>query len=981
MTEQVKERIKRITGGSVKIAILRIFGIFVLFNLILIIISFFVKLDKESVEENLYPEKVSLLNYDDSLNYQKIQIDDILPAGSLEENSDYGKKVYHWLNNEENKNLSFNVNIDSDGIYEIALDYMSLQNDVQDITISVKVDGEVVEDANNLILPTYWTNSNRDEVYDIYQNEVNSMQVRLDVWKNYFLYDQRFYDNKPISFFLTSGEHQITFEKSNGELYLGDIYIFNEYDYGEYVKADNAKNSNIITLEGENPAFRSSPNIQASSSQMVHLTPYSTSKNMLNTLSGDSFNESGYSVTYAFDVKEAGFYKIALKYYISQTFTSVYSKVYVDNIILYDKLNRYIFKNNLNNRGASYEYEVLNDNDNDILFYLEEGNHTITLQIDASLQAPIYYELVKMIDEINELYLEVIKLTGGSNDKNKTWNIDLYIPTAKTRLNDWVNRLEELLDYISEVSMSNPKKPNRLYQQINNAYKKIKDLAKDPNKLPSKLNILYEGSASASLMLSNSLHTSTFSPLSIDKIYIYGEDAKLPKIRNSFFNRYFATMQRIFRSKVDPTDKDSVTIWVNRSTYYVSMMQQFADAYYTPSSGIKVRLSLLPDESKLTYANASNTQPDAAIGVSSSIPYSLGIRGALADLRSMPGFGEAIKTITPGSLMGFIEGDKVYGLPETQDFQVLFYRHDILERLGLKVPETYEDIIDMLPTLQRYGMNYYMPMAGGAGLKSIGTTAPFYYQYGCDIYSEDFLKAEIDTVEGIKAMTMMVDLFTIYSLPLTTQNFYNDFRNGLIPVGVANFDAYLQLKNAAPEIIGKWDITLCPGVRGEDGSINRTQTADNKTCVIFEKSNRKAEAWDFIKWWLSTDIQSRFASSIQATYGETFLWNTANIEAFKTLALPEKDKEVILKQWESLYIVPQTPATYMVERGISNAWNACVFNNKSVRAAVTDYSLEINREITRKMIEFKYLDKDGNKLKDYKIPSLEEIKSWQNEGE
>ena len=71
----------------------------------------------------------------------------------------------------------------------------------------------------------------------------------------------------------------------------------------------------------------------------------------------------------------------------------------------------------------------------------------------------------------------------------------------------------------------------------------------------------------------------------------------------------------------------------------------------------------------------------------------------------------------------------------------------------------------------------------------------------------------------------------------------------------------------------------------------------------------------------------------------------------------------------------------MVERGISNAWNACVFNNKSVRAAVTDYTLEINREITRKMIEFKYLDKDGNKLKDYKIPSLEEIKSWQNEGE
>ena len=346
----------------------------------------------------------------------------------------------------------------------------------------------------------------------------------------------------------------------------------------------------------------------------------------------------------------------------------------------------------------------------------------------------------------------------------------------------------------------------------------------------------------------------------------------------------------------------------------------------------------------------------------------------------MSGFNTTIKPFSPGSLLGFIEGDKVYGLPETQDFQVLFYRSDLLEKLGLSVPNTYDDIIAMLPTLQRYGMNFYMPMAGGSGLKSIGITAPFYYQYGCDIYSDDYLKAEIDTVEGIKAMTLMVDLFTIYSLPLTTQNFYNDFRNGITPIGIANFDAYLQLRYAAPEIAGKWKITLVPGVEQEDGTINRTQTADNKTTVIFQKSKKQAEAWEFIKWWLSTDTQSKFASAIQSTYGELFLWNTANLEAFKGLALPADDIEVILNQLEYLYQVPQTPATYMVERGISNAWNACVFNTVSVRAAVTDYSLEINREITRKMIEFKYLDKNGNKIKDYHVPSIEEIKSWQKEG-
>ena len=971
----------KITGQVIKKFFIRFFIIFALINLVLILISLFVNVNKDAQGENLFPESINLTSeeyYDANRLAQKIQISDVYSDANLEDNEEYGKKVYRWTGDDV---VTLNVNVEESGSYELALDYKSLQNDVQDIAVSVMVDDEANDDYSNAKLPTYWTDSSREEVYDIYQNEVNQMQVRYNIWTKYYLYDQRYYSDEPIQFNLASGNHTIKLEKTEGSLLVGDIYLFKPSSYRNYEAPNDANGGDkMIVLEGEEPIYKSSPDISSSASQIPHLTPFSTSKNKLNNLSGDSFNESGSSITYAFKIKEAGYYKIALKYYISQTFTSIYSKVLLDNVVLYDNLNRYCFKNILNNRHGSYDYEVLSSNDEEMLFYFDEGVHYLTLQLDASLQAPIYYELVSLINEINELYLEIIKLTGGNSDKNKTWKIDSYIPTARTRLENWKERLEDLLEYISKYSMSNPKKPNRLYQQIENAYKKIVSLAKDPNKLPSKLNVLYEGSASASLMLSNSLHTSTFSPLSIDKIYIYESDAKLPKIRNNFFTKYFATSQRVFRSKVDPTDKGAVTIWVNRSTYYVSLLQQFADAYYTPNSGIKVRLSLLPDESKLTYANASNTQPDAALGVGSSVPYSLGIRGALADLRSMEGFNTTIKNISPGSLLGYIEGEKVYGLPETQDFQVLFYRKDILERIGLEVPQTYEDIIGMLPTLQRYGMNFYMPMAGGAGLKSIGITAPFYYQYGANIYSDDYLRAEIDTPQAIQAMNMMVDLFTIYSLPLTTQNFYNDFRNGMSPVGIANFDAYLQLTHAAPEIVGKWGITLCPGVKGEDGTINRTQTGDSKTTIIFAKSKRQAEAWDFIKWWLSTETQTRFAAGIQATYGELFLWNTANIEAFKTLAIPEEDKEVILKQWEYLYQVPQTPATYMVERGISNAWNACVFNTVSVRAAVTDYSLEINREIRRKMIEFKYLDKDGNVLKPYTIPSIEDIKRWQNEG-
>ena len=84
------------------------------------------------------------------------------------------------------------------------------------------------------------------------------------------------------------------------------------------------------------------------------------------------------------------------------------------------------------------------------------------------------------------------------------------------------------------------------------------------------------------------------------------------------------------------------------------------------------------------------------------------------------------------------------------------------------------------------------------------------------------MSSDIDSKESIAAVNLMVDMFQLYSLPLTSQNFYDSFRNGTIPAGVANFDIYLQLANAAPEIEGKWAVALHPGIEHEDGTINRT---------------------------------------------------------------------------------------------------------------------------------------------------------------
>ena len=956
---------------------------------LMVVVGLIVPVGNDQVVDNSvdYSKLDLLVDFDGNDKVIEVKAEEYAASAALytpeegEPNSSYNKKAYKWK--EDAASISFDVNILKAADYVIAVDYLSLQTTVTDIALNIKVNGKGSDKLSNIELTSAWTDSSKEPVYDIYRNQVSAVQETRNLWRTAYLYDQRYYDSTPVTINLANNVNQITLEKTAGQLYIGSIYIIEKTALASYQASDvdtSSTKDELITIEAEQPVFKSTAEIRTVSVQNTNVTPYSTEKNMLNVLSGDSFNKSGYAITYAFNIETAGYYNISMKYYISQTNTSVYSKVLVDNEVLYDELNGYEFKDR-----TGYNNETLNNGNDNILFYFEPGLHTLTLQLDASKQSEIYYEMSAIIEEINDLYLDIVKLTGGNTDKNKQWNISQYIPDIEQTLSDWIKRLDKLRTLTNEISKSDSTKQNRLYQNITNAYDKLVDLAKKPNEIPHKLTILTEGSSSISNMLSNSLHTSTYSPLFLDKIYVHGVDANLPKAGTNFFMNFFGTVQRVFKSGVDETDDEVVEIWVNRSTYYVSLMQQYADAYFTPNSKIKVRLSLLPDESKLTYANASGTNPDAALGVSQSVPYDLGLRGALVDLKTLPGFNEVIRDFVPGAYTGMIAGDgdgaHVYGLPETQDFNVIFYRNDIIGThdnavIRTEVPQTYEELIGILPAMQRMGMNFTMPLAGGSGLKGISVTAPMIYQYGGDIYSEDYLSTAIDTPESIEAINMMVELFSLYSLPLTAQSFYDSFRNTTLPMGQAGFDTYLQLLTAAPEITGKWDIALPLGTQQEDGSIDRTNCVTVKGVCIFEKSEKHKEAWEFIKWWLSEETQTRFGNGIVATYGETFMWNTANVEAFKSLPIKKEHINTIIKSWEDLYNIPQTPATYIVERGISDAWNAAVFDGVSVRAAISDAVIDINKEIDRKMSEFGFVDSKGAILEVYFVPTTEEIKAW-----
>ena len=91
-------------------------------------------------------------------------------------------------------------------------------------------------------------------------------------------------------------------------------------------------------------------------------------------------------------------------------------------------------------------------------------------------------------------------------------------------------------------------------------------------------------------------------------------------------------------------------------------------------------------------------------------------------------------------------------------------------------------------------------------------------------------------------------------------------------------------------------------------------------------------------------------------------------------------KKVILEQWSWQKEALRHPASYILEREVSNAWIAIVTEGEPFQERIDEATLASNREIQRKLIEFGYLDRDGNKIKDYNIHLIDELIAEREEG-
>jgi len=276
-------------------------------------------------------------------------------------------------------------------------------------------------------------------------------------------------------------------------------------------------------------------------------------------------------------------------------------------------------------------------------------------------------------------------------------------------------------------------------------------------------------------------------------------------------------------------------------------------------------------------------------------------------------------------------------------FSAMFYRKAIIQELGLELPDTWEDVYEhVLPILYQHGMEFYYN----------GGLTPFLFQYGENYYRDNGLKSALDSPLAYQAFREYTELYTNYSIPVSA-NFFNRMRQGEMPIGIGDYGLYVQLSVAAPELTGRWGIAPVPGHRKEDGTIDRSVGGIvGEADIIMSQSQHKEEAWEFLKWWTSTETQERFGKEMEAYMGVQARWNTANIQAFKRLPWNSQDLKVIEEQLQWANETPVVLGGYFTGRHVSNAWNRVVLESMNVRDSLEKAVKDINKELKRKQEEY-----------------------------
>ncbi len=913
----------------------------------------------------------------DSATDVDIDIFNFSAEGDVSVYTDY-KGVDKALFANTESSVTFQVDIPEAGFYNFFTEYLIPESRGVAAERAVLINGELpFEDARNITFTRIWTDGGPVKV-DNQGNEIRPTQVEIYDWQSTYFKDDMGYVIEPYKFYFEKGINEITLEAENEPLIIKKLQlcgIKETIGYEEYLASmpadpgdETAKNYSV-TIQGENSTSRSESSLYAKYDRSSPTTyPNSVTNTVLNYVGGETWKSTGQWIEWEFDVPADGYYNIMIKGRQNYQRGSVSNrKIYIDGELPFKELEEVSFA-----YGNDWECKTLSDeSDTPYSFYLTKGTHTIRAEATLGGAGPILEEMENSTYRLNQIYRKILVYTGAQPDVYRDYHIDTTYPEIMEAMDLESKRLYKIVDDMVDYS---GQKADQIATAQTVAHQ-LERFGKKPNKITTEFvsfkdNITALGTASLNM---------SETKLDIDYLVVSGTGVEPKKDQANVFMKlwheiksFFASFFVDYNSVGDVYDEDGteqvVEVWVLTGRDQGTILKSMVDDTFTPNSGVKVNVEIV-DPSALLNAVLAGRGPNVVLSVAADQPVNYALRNAAEDITQFEGWEEVLSHYSESSYEQYRLDEHIYAIPETQTFNVMFYRKDVMEELGLEVPETWDDLIEAFPTIQGSNLSVGIPTAAGSSTTSTASTNvmsnvpdlsmyfSLLYQYGGDMYNEEGTKTRVDDEAGVRAFDDYIRYFNDYGLP-TIYDAVSRFRSGEMPIIIAAYSTYNTLMVSAPEIRGLWDFTTIPGTEYTDENgetyIDRSDfiTGSATMMIATEDEEIKQLSWEFMRWWAEPDTQVRFGREIEALLGSSARYATANRDAFSNLSWSVDDIKVLNAQWDETVGIREVPGGYYTGRHISNAIRKVINDKDDSRETIIDYAIKIDDEITKKRIEF-----------------------------
>lgn len=862
--------------------------------------------------------------------------------------------------------------VEHEGLYNIGVEYYNIEGKGSPILKSLKIDGDYpFNEAVGISFPRVFVsdypvktgpdgNILRSFPTDAQGNEMRPEQIEISLWQFKNITDNSGIYGEPLKFYFSQGEHTITFEAIREPSIIGSVKLYqapgiaNDDAEGQKTGQDSGALSLEVCLQGETAVRKSDPMLSPSSDYSTPSTePSSPKVTLLNTIGGSKWQSPGQWIEYDFVVPESGFYKIGIK--ARQNFISGQPsgrKLYIDGRVPFESASFIKFP-----YSTSWEIIEVGKNGQADLVYLEKGRtHTIRLEVAYGPLADIIRRVNGLVERYLTVYRNMLMIIGPNPDTLRDYGFDTAIPDEIAELGRLSTETEEVYeDFVAFAGMGG---------QQAQILRSIADIAGKMSRNHRNIAKNFSDFSVDIAALGAFLSSVKSQPLEIDFISIVSPDVKFEKAEKGFWERVIYSLKQFFYSffidysAVGSQKPEAVNVWLGSGTGgrdQADVLNNMIQDSFGEENDIDVNLKLVPPGALLT-ATLAGQGPDVALSLAQSDPVNYAIRGAVTDLTQFDGLNEVEKRFMPSAMEPMRFDGKVYGLPETQSFYMMFYREDILNQLSINVPQTWDDVIAIIPTLEKHHLQFGLPLPYAQASIGVGfpAYAMFLFQKGGELYTKDGKASALNTDAAIDAFEMWTRFYTDYGL-LTAFDALTRFRTGETPILIENYGFYNQLSVAAPELEGRWKFGLVPGMVQPDGSIDRTVSGSVTACVIMSAAKNKEHAWRFLDWWTSADVQQKYGRELESVLGTAGRYQPANVEAIYRIPWKTADLALLTEQLKYTKGIQEVPGSYMTSRYVDFAFKQIVVDKKAgsdTAQTIIDASKLISGEMKVKRAEF-----------------------------